>query len=302
MMPLSWLLACSPKLTVLSTCLGELPWFPPLLHIKHLELIFAEVVEVDKVFAAIPSAANLVSLSLKAEDGILEAPELQLQSMPSLERVGLVGFLPAAIHMPEGCILHLGGLGHDDLSGKEWDAALPYVTTFFFKDFTVHIEDNLPAYFAKMHILTIVKIQVDELGSARCHVCLEGLARVKRLCLIGTALYVKVPARVSWRGLTVKSQTLGISFADAAWFAMNVSIAAFRYRFMSGSSLLEVSREWSACCRSWSSKEYPWRGHESTFVTCPPDTAMTFSQCFCGVCMSCLRDSGVAHAHVLQDI
>ena len=298
LMSFSHLVAGATKLTVLSVSFGKLPWFPPLVHVKHLVLSLGGDIDPGIVFAALPNANSLETLSLRTPNALLEAPLLQLDSMRFLCAVALEGICPAGINLPENCTMHLKGLLYFEIRGDAWDKAFNSVRTFCFEDNSLQIHDLIPTYFPKMQNLTTVDIMVLEMGTPDIYISLEGLSQVQRLYLGSECSYLKVPARVSWREVFfVSSEVMGLVFDDHAWFAKEVPNACFRYASLEGPSLLNLIRAWDKeqrCCKTKS----PEDSRTCSVVSCcTQGYGMNFADCPCGVCMPCLRESGIAYRH-----
>lgn len=252
-----WLLASAPKLRLLCTCIGKIPWFPPLVQLKHLVLrLTGDMDDTGKLFAGIRHAELLETLCLENLGNVEDAPILQLEKMHCLRAVGLKCVRPAAIHLPEDCSLHIPQLQHDDL--------------------------------------TVVRIDVGVLGTPKKYLSLEDLAHVHTLYLCGNAMYLKVPARVSWHQAWFYScGEMGLSFEEITWFSEMVPLFDLRFENMVGPSLLHLTSAWTV-------RKIPWSAeldkNDTVIRRSPELTRKNPSKCFCTVCLACLKASGIACA------
>ncbi len=295
MMSLYWLLAKAPKLRVFSANFEKVTWVPPLSQLKHLVLAFKE--DTGDVFAHLPNAEALETLSLTLSGNALEAPALDLENMPCLHTLTLTRVRPAGITLPHNCSLHLFDINDAVLSDAQWDAALVKVRTFDYTDHSRLVLGQFPAIFARFLNITTVALDVSHLGDSENYLSLEGLSQAERLYLCGERVYLTVPARVSWQKFFVEGEEqVAITFADVAYFAQAVPVAYFVFCSLSGPSLMHLTAAWAAGGRTWDG--YACGG--STVIRSPQDSrrggaVVTFGTCLCGACMVCLRRSGIAH-------
>ena len=289
-MPFLWLLASAVNLSLLNANLEKVPWFPPLRQLKHLILHFNS--DTGNVFAYIQNAKKLETLSLTSSAGKLAAPDLYLESLPCLRAVALHCIRPASMTLPDACCLHLCGLDAEDFSNVEWEDVLAKVHSF---DLVLRpvCADVLPTSFTRLKNLTDVRLGFSQLGKPGAHLSLESLSQVQRLRLSCDNMYLKVPARVSWRVAFIYAKDkLGIYFADTMQFAADVHNSYFECACLVGPSLFHLNAAWTA-------RQLQWRAfthrETRTVVRCPParSTGLNWT-CCCGVCMPCLKRSGIA--------
>lgn len=270
----------------------KFPWFPPFSRLKHLILSFDK--DTGNVFEYLPNSEVLETLSLEVSDAVFEAPALQLESLRCLRAVALDGIRPASIRLPNSCSLHLINLEVADMATAHWDSVLLKVRTFQLQQLLLKVPNMLPNNFAKLQNVTTVKLMVSGLGTPEAYLSVEGLSHVQRLFLGGEAVYIKVPAKVSWHEVMFSTTgTLGLLFMDPKRFAKDVANVCAMYSLLAGPSLLDVIRCWAAQNRPWSSRQNG--SHGQTAVCCKVHNPIDFSRCCCGVCMPCLGLSGIAH-------
>ena len=203
----SWVLSRAQKLTLLSAQVGRLEWFAPMMQLKHLVLRCSS--SPGNIFAALPFAKSLQTLSLRATGlsggaTVLDAPRLDLKSLPDLRFVALHGVCPDDTLLPGECGLHLAGLVTLDAIGdEEWDSALTNLRTIEFVNLDLLLP-HLPGLFGNVDLqnLSIIAMDVKECGEVDEPVSLALLAHVQQLYICAQQeVYVTVPAKVSWQHL-----------------------------------------------------------------------------------------------------
>ena len=290
-----WLLASAPKLRLLHTCIGKVPWFPPLVQLKHLVLrLTGGMDDTGKLVAGIRHAGLLETLCLENLGNVEDAQILQLEKMHCLRAVGLKCVRPAAIHLPEDCSLHIPQLQHDDLTVAHWDSAFQNIRTADFENDDLDLVERIPAFFTKLQNVRVVRIDVGVLGTPKKYLSLEDLAHVHTLYLCGNAMYLKVPARVSWHQAWFHScGEMGSSFEEITWFSEMVPLFDLRFENMVGPSLLHLTSAWTV-------RKIPWSAEldkNDTVVRRSPELPrINPSKCFCTVCLAFLKASGIACA------
>ena len=247
----------------------------------------------NNVFAALPNAEDLETLLLQSMDDMLDLPWLQLESLPRLHSVGLKGIRPDGTSLPPQCTLYLKGLEEFDFTCGAWDSALHRVGSCKFLDRTLKITHQIPAVFAKLQIITAVDIWAEQLGTSEEYLCLDALSHVQSLLIGARALYLTVPARVSWRQMMLSGEReVGISIDDPVWFAKKVPNVDVRYASLVGPTLFEVTGVWAARKKRWDSFSH----NSQSVISCGSSSDLV-TKCGCGACMPCLRAARLAHVH-----
>ena len=296
----SWVLCRAQKLTVLSAQVERLEWFAPMMQLKHLVLRCS--CAPGKIFAALPHAKSLQTLSLRAEGlsggaTVLDAPRLELKSLPDLRAVAFHGVCPDDTLLPKECGLHLAGLVTLDTIGDEkWSSALANLRSIDFVNNNLFLP-QLPGPFGNvdMQNLSIVIMEFQDCGKANAPVSLAALAHVQQLCIcVDREVYVTVPAKVSWQKLRLwGTDKLEVTFEDINAFATTVGSCSFSSINLAGTCLFQL-------CLALAERGIPWvpfkneNGAGAITLAFPATDAGEFSGCFCGACMECLRATGMA--------
>ena len=291
------------KLTLLSAQVGRLEWFAPMMQLKHLVLRCS--CSPGEIFAALPHAKSLQTLSLHAEGlsggaTVLDAPRLELKSLPDLRAVALHKVCPDHTILPKECDLHLAGLVTLDILGDEkWGSALANLQSIEFRDIGAFLP-QLPGLFGNVDLqkLSIVSMYFNECGETNAPVSLAVLAHVRQFCVCaGGEVYVTVPAKVSWQDVRFWGhQKLEVTFKDINAFATTVGTCAFCSNNLAGPHFFRL-------CHTLAERGIPWKSSRHsrnkggvTTLAFPNSDAECFPGCVCGACMECLRATGMAEA------
>ena len=182
---LAWFLAQCPHLRLFSATIERLCWLPPLVHIKHLNLVFTTAdAQRENIFAALSKAQGLQTLRLASctptHVAAAEVPRLNLSEVTGLQSLAIDGFIPADLRLPQGCELHLV---HADPSRREWlqSMSAPYQLAPHLKSLRLTMKapvPGLPLVFGVQRNLHTVFFGVKSFGSAENPGSLQHLAFV----------------------------------------------------------------------------------------------------------------------------
>ena len=144
-----------------------------------------------------------------------------------------------------------------------------------------------PARFARLQNLQVVYLSLGKVGKDGASVSLsDGLANVRRLCIIGDDLFVTVPANVQWEEVCFSGEkSLGITFVDATAFVSRCSRFAFCYKSLVGTWM-------PILCRCFAAQSLDFEvGDHSDGRSLLYRGSVDFVRCFCGACLTCLARS-----------
>lgn len=300
LMRLTWLLCQTTNLKLLSMRVGPMTWFPPVVHLKHLELEFFG--GTGDVLRSLPHAEGLQTLSLSAcmlgevVDRASHAPKLCLTALKHLQLVALQFLVPAEISLPESCALSLFGLEERDFPEHGWETVHKHLWIFQ-NDSLEPVLTCIPTLLCNsVSRLSRVSLHANTFGSANSVLSLKGLAHVERVQLSGIDLYMDVPARVAWKHVVICARnTLDLSFEDEHGFANCVPEVFFYYLLSGGlwvahlcTALSAIGKKWRAYKKGGLNAFHPQVSHGGD-----QDESFWMEECFCGACSHCLCKSGV---------
>ncbi len=281
----TWFLAQAPNLMVLSCKYISGAWFPPLFHVKHLDLT-VKTQSAAVACGALACAEGLVTLRLAAEPlaGSIRVPELHLGCVDTLQTLVLDKIWPADLQLPECCNLGVYGA---IFPSQGWDIAPEYFHMISLSTGQL-VSRAFPDLFPRMCNLDTLIVYVPGAGDPRNLVSLEPLAHVRRLYLRGEKLYLKIPGRVSWVHLVVtctSQEQLMLAFDDVHGFASTVHECCLSFASLRGAWLADLCSALSSKGVGWSTVSY---SGTSTFQY-PAVCRINSTDCICGACIECLE-------------
>ena len=289
---LPWVLAQISELEVLLAPTGNTPWFPPMVTLKHLNLNIES--SQGNLCAAVRDCICLETLSLVYQ-GTIIIGRLEMRDLSNLRVVVLKGLAPDSISVPEACQLQIAlfyGIDRDMQNGNLWRRVLANINSIdaiMTHLDTVQLTIFLNATLKPLQNLQTLRIEMSGNTSIRNVLDLTGFAQIKKLCISGKELALRIPADVSWDTLEViATEGLALGFEDVGAFTQAVHCFSASYKHLCSTGALELCRALTL------------RGIKCTFLDNGPDACCKFwfpaavipFGCCCGACLDCLIASG----------
>lgn len=284
---LAWLLCRAENLQLLSADLGNILFFPPMTHLKHLVLSLEVLSETCEILKSTSHAVSLETLLVNfLGTGPSPGPSLNLENLRSLQRLALICALPAEVRVWKSCSIFVEGLAVPSMSDVRWSSKMAISHLRY-----IHWSSEffgIPASFAGLQNLQDVHLMLGRLGKEGASVSLQnGLANVSRLYIEAENLFITVPAKVQWKEVWFGSLkgAMCITFVDMDAFVSRICQVGIRYKSQIGSWLPKMCRCLAAKGFRYSVRDLKNGG--TLFFWGRFD----FTRCVCGACLMCLASS-----------
>lgn len=285
---LAWLLSRAFRLQLLSANLGNVSYFPPMSLLKHLVLNLTSFPGNDSIFDSLSHAVSLETLMIdcgQVGPGPGPRPSLKLENLTSLERLALKYVLPADLQVREGCSVLVEGTAACT-SHNIWSRVAENISYLRVEDKSSELL-GVPASFAGFLNLQVVYFAIGGLGKEGANVSLHnGLANVRRLCIIGDNLFITVPAKVQWEEVWFHShKAVCITLVDVDAFVAKCRRFATCYKSLIGTWMPILCK-----CLAAQGLEFRVKDRENS-MSLLARGKLNFVRCFCGACLKCLAPS-----------
>lgn len=288
---LTWLLAHSPALRLLSLVGKDTFVLPPLTNLRHLRL-YADSFE-NGTLASLGHLRNLRTLSLVQYEETEEMAELSLASLPDLADVFINGVALAGISLPRACRLHVVVWEARDF--REWWSDV--ASRGCLVSFTVNQEDTnrggIPDFVTSSRCQSLRWI-LGCLGTegypANFQTALFPCLR--ELYLNGDDVKILLPSTMLLQKLHVSAQDLIMDSESPDRLANSLQDFSVTYRTVRGSGVFQVAMALSRAGKSLNVVNA--RLLEEGFAGLYLNNFYEFGAdwpCACGTCHECLVSS-----------
>ncbi len=214
-----------------------------------------------------------------------QGPALKLDNLKRLERLALKSIVPAELQVWEDCRVYVEGPAIVSISDGSWSRVTGNISYLRYVAKASEMLD-LSASFTGFKNLHIVYLHLRGLGKDGTNVPLDGLANVKRLCILANDLFITVPAKVQWEEVWFGGfKALGVTFVDVDAFISSCDGFAVCYKSLIGAWLPLLCKSLAARGLDYFARDRDMGNFVNSVLS---RGKVNFNRCFCGACLKCL--------------